>query len=101
MKSEKSQLIMGAIAGLILMGGNAIAETKAAPAAQADEQVSCYGVNSCKGQGSCHGKVDSCSGKNKCSTEVSCAGSNSCKGKGFTKMSKKDCTAKGGKLAEK
>ncbi len=102
MKSEKTNVMMGALAGLLLLGGQAIAETKTAPAAaQADEQVMCHGINSCKGQGSCHGKVDACSGKNNCSAELTCAGSNSCKGKGLIKVSKKDCLAKGGKVASR
>lgn len=102
MKSEKTNAMMGALAGLLLLGGQAIAETKTAPAAPAaDEQVMCHGINSCKGQGSCHGKVDACSGKNSCSAETSCAGANSCKGKGLIKVSKKDCLAKGGKVAAK
>ena len=101
MKSEKTNAMMGALAGLLLLGGQAIAETKTAPAESTDEQVMCHGINSCKGQGSCHGKVDACSGKNSCSTETSCAGSNSCKGKGLIKVSKKDCLAKGGKVASR
>jgi hypothetical protein len=97
MKGEKNTLVMGALAGLILLGGQAFAETKPS----ADEKVMCYGVNSCKGQGACAGKVDACSGKNNCSSEITCSGHNSCKGKGLVKLSKKECADKGGKVATK
>ncbi len=99
MKVDKSTLLMGALSGLILLGG---ASAQAADAKKTDtEEVMCYGVNSCKGEGSCSGKVDSCSGKNNCNSEVSCAGKNSCKGKGLVKLKKKDCLDKGGKIASK
>ena len=97
MKFDNKALALSAL----LLGATTMVQAddakKAAPAAATpEEQVMCYGVNSCKGQGACHGKVDSCSGKNNCSTEVSCAGHNACKGKGLQKMSKKDCIAKKG-----
>ena len=96
MKFDNKALALSAL----LLGATAVshAADKAAPT-QPEEQVMCYGVNECKGHGSCHGKVDSCSGKNNCSTEVSCAGHNACKGKGLVKMTKKDCLAKKGKPA--
>jgi hypothetical protein len=101
MKFDNKTLAATALTGLLMTAG-AMADTKKAAAATtpAAEEVLCYGVNSCKGQGSCHGKVDSCSGKNGCDTAVSCGGQNSCKGKGLVKLSKKDCDAKGGKVAK-
>lgn len=98
MKFDNKAFALAAISGLMLATTalNA-AESKTAPA---EETVMCYGVNACKAQGSCHGKVDSCSGKNNCSAEVSCAGHNSCKGKGLVKMTKKDCLAKKGTVAQ-
>ena len=99
MKGEKNTLVLGALAGLMLLSGNVMAEAdKKMPK---DDQVMCHGVNSCKGQGSCAGKVDSCSGKNGCNTEITCSGHNSCKGKGLKKVSKKECADLGGKVATK
>ncbi len=66
---------------------------------ETSETVMCYGVNACKGHGTCAGKVDACSGKSGCEAKTSCAGHNSCKGKGFTKLSAKDCADKGGKVS--
>lgn len=98
MKNEKNTLVLGALAGLMLMtSAGAMAETNR----EKPEQVLCQGVNSCKGHGTCAGKVDACSGKDGCSAEVSCAGQNSCKGKGLVKLSKKECLDKGGKVATK
>jgi hypothetical protein len=84
MKTNKGVLIAGAAAALFLAGAvNARAEEKAG-----GDQVSCTGINACKGQGSCAGAGHSCAGKN------------SCKGQGSTKTSAADCKAKGGKVAE-
>jgi uncharacterized membrane protein len=56
-----------------------------APAAAASNyKVKCFGVNACKGHGSCK------------STANACKGQNACKGKGFVMMGKATCTAKGG-----
>jgi hypothetical protein len=51
------------------------------------EQVVCEGINACKGQGSCGGPGHAC------------AGQNACKGQGQTRTTKKECEAKGGKIA--
>lgn len=99
MKGDKNALVLGALAGLMLMSGNLMAESKDKMAS--DEMVMCHGVNSCKGSGACAGKVDSCSGKNGCSTEITCSGHNTCKGKGLKKVSKKECADLGGKVATK
>ena len=96
MKFDNKTLAATALTGL-LMSASGFAETKKAATA---EEVLCYGVNSCKGQSACHGKVDACSGKNGCEATTSCGGQNSCKGKGLVKLSKKDCAAKGGKVAK-
>lgn len=95
MNAKKSLLMGAAVAGLMIScngGEHKMPETKAG-------EVMCYGVNSCKGQGACHGKVDACNGQNGCQSELKCAGQNSCKGKGFIKLTKSDCEAKGGKVA--
>ena len=50
-------------------------------------QVSCEGVNECKGKGACG------------SATHDCAGMNECKGKGWINLSAADCKSKGGKVA--
>ncbi|MFZ4714625.1 MAG: hypothetical protein ACOYL6_12965 [Bacteriovoracaceae bacterium] len=97
MGSKKNFLVGAALAGLIL--STAQAEDKTAAKGSDNDQVSCYGVNACKGHGQCAGKVDSCGGKNSCDTVTSCGGKNSCKGKGIVKLSKKECLEKKGKIA--
>ncbi len=48
-------------------------------------KVECYGLNSCKGKGSCKSGLNSCKGKN------------SCKGEGVVmKKSKQECEKAGG-----
>lgn len=101
MKISNKTLAVTALTGLLISATGMADSHKAANASASGEEVLCYGVNSCKGQGTCHGKVDSCSGKNGCDTAVSCGGQNSCKGKGLIKLSKKDCDAKGGKVAKR
>ncbi len=98
MFGEKNTLLMGALAGLMLVSGNAFAEKSDKVAS---EQVMCHGINTCKGQGACAGKVDACSGKDGCSATITCSGHNTCKGKGLKKVSKKECLDLGGKIASK
>ena len=97
MNSKKSLLMGAAVAGLMISCTGTTTEKNMAEVKQGE--VMCYGVNSCKGKGACHGKVDACSGKNGCQAETKCGGQNSCKGKGLVKLSKADCKAKGGKVA--
>jgi hypothetical protein len=86
MRTSKGLLIASAAAGLILAGSVA-----ARAAEHAGGEVSCAGINACKGQGSCAGG----SGGN------ACAGKNECKGKGVSKAaSAEDCVKKGGKVVE-
>ena len=47
--------------------------------------VKCAGINACQGKGQCGGAGHACAGKN------------ACKGKGWVKVSKADCSSKGGK----
>ena len=80
--NTKGLLIASAAAMLFLSGAvSARAEEKAG-----GDQVSCDGINACKGQGSCAGAGHSCAGKN------------ACKGQGHTKSTAADCKAKGGKV---
>jgi uncharacterized membrane protein len=68
----------------------------AAGAARADrhegtgtaQKVKCEGVNSCKGQSSCHSEANEC------------AGHNSCSGKGFKMLTPEECEAAKAKLKE-
>ncbi len=77
---NKSVLISAAIAGVLSAGA-----CKEAPKPVA-EDGKCWGVNSCKGNGSCATK------------EHACAGLNTCKGKAWMKMKEKDCVEKSGKF---
>jgi hypothetical protein len=76
----KGAMIAASVAGLFAAGVAGI------PSAKAGEEVTCSGINACKGKGSCHGAANSC------------AGQNACKGKGNTKTTKEECLAKGGKI---
>jgi len=78
-------LLASAVAGLLVMAGTATT------AAAADgDKVHCYGVNKCKGTGSCGGKGHSC------------AGENSCKGQGYLDMDEDTCLKiEGGRLTSK
>ncbi len=76
-------LLASAAAGLLTLAapaGVALAEEAAA-------EVKCYGVNKCKGTGTCGGKGHSC------------AGENSCKGQGYLNIDKETCLKiEGGRL---
>ena len=52
--------------------------------ASADYKIKCFGVNACKGHGSCKSTANACKGKN------------ACKGQGFEMMGKAKCMASGG-----
>jgi hypothetical protein len=80
---------LNAISGATLAAAAAVLVlSTAAPLAPASAasnyKVKCFGLNACKGHGSCK------------STANACKGQNACKGKGFVMMSKSTCTAKGG-----
>jgi hypothetical protein len=77
----KGAMIAASVAGLFAAGATGIPSAKAG-----GDDVTCTGINACKGKGSCHGAANSCAGKN------------GCKGQGNTKTSKEDCVAKGGKV---
>jgi hypothetical protein len=82
--SIKNAVLASAVASLFLSGA-AFAKDKAAK--KSGSSVKCEGINECKGTGSCK------------SASNACKGQNGCKGQGLTETSKKDCTAKGGKVA--
>jgi hypothetical protein len=83
-KTTKGAVIASAAAVLFLSGAvTARAEEKAG-----SEQVTCSGINACKGQGTCAGAGHSCGGQN------------ACKGQGVVKSTAAECKSKGGKVVE-
>ena len=76
---------LASAAALLFVGAAASADHHEGTAG---EKVKCEGVNSCKGQGSCHSAMNEC------------AGHNSCKGKGFKMMSKEECDQAKAKVKE-
>ena len=79
--SKTSGLTIAAAAAALLFSGTAVV---APTSAVAMENVKCFGVNGCKGQGACKTATNECKGQN------------GCKGKGFVLLSTADCTAQGG-----
>jgi uncharacterized membrane protein len=80
--NKGSVLLASTVAGLMMAAG-------VVGTASADEgdKVHCYGVNKCKGTGSCGGKGHSC------------AGENACKGQGYLELDKETCLKiEGGRL---
>ena len=73
---------LAAAAATFVIAGVATAPT--AVQAAGDYKVKCYGVNACKGTGSCK------------SLSSGCKGQNACKGQGIKMMRKSACVAKGG-----
>jgi hypothetical protein len=80
MSKIKTGLSIAAIAGMVAMTGLSVA----APASAADNNVKCFGVNSCKGQSDCK------------SASHDCKGQNTCKGEGFKAEAAAKCKADGG-----
>ena len=82
--SFKGMMIAASVAGMFATGAARVASA----ADKKGEEVTCAGINGCKGQSSCHGAGNACAGKN------------GCKGQGNTVTSKDDCLAKGGKIVK-
>jgi uncharacterized membrane protein len=79
--TAKSGAALAAAAAAVVIGA-------ALPAvAGANYTVKCYGLNACKGNGSCKSLGNSCKGQN------------ACKGQGIKMLSKSACVAKGGKTS--
>lgn len=74
--------LASAAAGLFAMA------TPIVGTAENEAKVECYGVNSCKGKGSC------------ASANNSCKGQNACKGQGWVVLTKEGCEALGGKVGK-
>lgn len=81
---EKKNLLLGAAFAGLVLGTSGCASKSTAPAAGSSVSGECHGINACKGQGACGGKGHGCAGQNKC------------KGHGWLKMTKKECSEKGG-----
>ncbi|HEY2664886.1 MAG TPA: hypothetical protein VGI47_11140 [Candidatus Binataceae bacterium] len=79
-------ILIASTAAMLLISGAVAAS--ADQATQGGQQVSCFGINSCKGQGSCKTSQNDCKGKN------------DCKSRGNTLTTAEDCNAKGGKVIE-
>jgi hypothetical protein len=79
----KGTLIAASVAGLFASVGASMA---LAGEKKDGDEVICSGINACKGHGTCAGAGHGCAGKN------------GCKGQGNSKVSKKECMDKGGKV---
>lgn len=82
--TTKGLILLSAVASLSAFA----ADPKAPKGKDVKEaaQVSCEGVNECKGKGACG------------NASHDCAGQNECKGKGWITLSAADCKTKGGKV---
>ncbi len=80
MSKIKTGLSIATAAAIVAMSGLSIA----APASAADDNVKCFGVNSCKGQSDCKAASHDCKGQN------------TCKGQGFKAETAAKCKADGG-----
>ena len=86
-KRRKRALIAASIVGLLALGANLGLSQNIAHAAEGEDAVHCYGVNTCKGTGECGGKGHSCAGKN------------TCKGQGWHSLAEEECLSmEGGRL---
>jgi hypothetical protein len=74
-------ILIASTAALLLITGSVTAR---ADDMMSGKQVTCFGINSCKGHGSCKTAQNDCKGKN------------ACKGQGNTVTSSEDCSSKGG-----
>ena len=62
------------------------------PVAAGDEDVKCFGINSCKGESVC------AVNKPELGIEHACAGENACEHKGWIKVTRSECEAKAGEV---
>ena len=86
MNSSAKSLVAASVAGLLVAVGMA-AGSRSAEAMTGEGEVSCYGINKCKGTGDCGGKGSSC------------AGTNACAGQGWLSLKSETCLKiQGGRL---
>ena len=80
----KGALVASAAAGLFACAAKQGQSTMSP--GETGEMVKCAGINECGGKGQC-GAADG---------SHDCAGKNTCRGKGWIKVSKDECSSKGG-----
>jgi len=92
MTKTNKTLMTAALGGFMLaatLSAASAEETKATAPASGENTGECHGMNACKATGACRGVANTCAGKN------------ACKGQGWSKTTKAECDAKGGKFEEK
>ncbi len=82
---KAKNILIASTAAMLLIAG---VVTARADESMGSQQVTCFGVNSCKGHGSCKTAQNDCKGKN------------ACKGQGNSITTPDDCSAKGGTVVE-
>lgn len=93
---NKTKLVGAALAATIGLSLQACAADSSSGAnyASGDTWVKCYGINSCRGQSSCHLTTTSCKILNQCKNQ------NACQGKGWVIKTADQCKALGGTAPE-
>lgn len=79
-------ILIASAAAMLLISGAITAS--ADEASKSGKTVDCFGINSCKGQGSCKTAQNDCRGKN------------NCKSMGLTLTTAEECNAKGGRVIQ-
>jgi hypothetical protein len=82
---NSKNILIASAAAIMLLSGTVTAR---ADEMMSNKQVTCFGINSCKGHGSCKTAQNDCKGKN------------ACKGQGISMTTAEECNAKGGKIVE-
>jgi hypothetical protein len=77
--------------GSVVENDSAAVDSGGAVAA-GDENVKCFGINSCKGESVC------AVNKPDLGIEHACAGENACEGKGWIKVTRTECEGKSGEV---
>ena len=87
--SKASGATLAAAAAALLIGGATLSPAQSAEKKMMEPvKVKCFGLNSCKGKGSCKTASNACKGKN------------GCEGKGFKELTAAECTAAGGSTTQ-
>ena len=89
MDAKQRALLVASVAGLMAVAGFSSVAGATEAQKSGGEKAACYGINKCKGTGSCGGAGHSC------------AGVNACKGQGYLELEKDTCLKiEGGRLTE-
>jgi uncharacterized membrane protein len=71
--SKTSGVTIAVAAAALLLGGATLSPAQSAEKKmQEPVKVKCFGLNSCKGKGSCKTAMNECKGKNSCQGKASC-----------------------------